>query len=203
MAQEPVADAEVAPLLWPTGVCNGLLADTTRDLAGRMAACRAATGRAGVSLEAVEEGLALFRRRVVNEASLSAAVASRHLDWIGLQWHELRFPSHEAAAEALLCLRDDGLEIDEVAQLAGIASSEVASLLGEVESGSRDALLGAQPGELVGPVPAAGGYVVARLDCKVLPSLDQPSVRGRAEALVLSGAIHREFDEWVRWHDWV
>lgn len=203
-ATHPSTGDEVARLTWPTGVCNGLLGSIAWELAGRAAvAARTSGGRPPASPEALESAFAGFRAEVLTPLALRAEVGARHLDWIHVESQVLCFADRDAAAEALITIRAEGLTMEEVAGMAGVEVRQSSSFLEDTDSGLQSVLLGAQEGQLLGPLHSEDGYAVVRVLAKCMPSLDQPDVVARAEQAVVSRAVRGEVEERVRWHDLV
>ena len=63
------------------------------------------------------------------------------------------------------------------------------------------ALLGAQEGEILGPLAVDGRFVVALAHRKTTPRAGDPALRERAAALLLARALEREVESRVSWHD--
>lgn len=194
------ADDEVEDLLWVTGRCGGLLDAFGAALAERVAAHVRLTGAVANDAE-VDDAVDRLRAAVVTDDALRAEVARRQLDWLGVELEEARFADEHAAREAVLCVRDDGQSLAEVCKVARVDHVRRHVPLDEVDAVLRPAVLGARLDDVVGPVPIAGGFVVARVESKVVPSVDDPDVRRRAAEAVLATALRRAAEERVQWHD--
>ena len=197
----PATDEEVAGLTWPTGVCGGCLGALALELAGRAAVHARIMESDPGTTQGLDDTFALFRAEMLTPATLRETVSSRHLDWLRVVREEIRFVREGAAAEALLGLRQDGLDMAEVAQLADAELQRHDSYLEDVEPELRPLLLGAREGEVLGPLLRDDGCSVVKVVAKILPSLDQLDVRRRAERDVISLAVRREVEERVRWHE--
>lgn len=198
---EAVPDDEVEPLLWATGRCSGLLDDFAMGLAERVAAHLRVAGDLPAGDADVDRALDRFRDAVATPAAVQAEVGRRQLDWLTVAMEQGRFPTEDAAREAVLSVRDDGLALAEVCELAEVALVRHAALLAEIDPAVRPAALGARPGELIGPLPVEGGFVVACVESKVVPSVDDAEIRRRAADAVFAAALRREVEARVQWHD--
>lgn len=197
----PADDAEMEERLWVTGRCGGLLDAFASALAERVAACARMGGALPPSETDVDDAIDRLRASVVTDDALRAEVARRQLDWLGVELEEARFADEHAAREAVLCVREDGLALAEVCKLAGVDHVRRHAPLDQVDPALRPVVLGARLDEVVGPVPVAGGFAVARVESKVVPTVDDADVRRRAAEAVLATALRRATEERVQWHD--
>lgn len=195
------ADTDVDALLWSTGRCGGLLDDFARALAERVAVHVRVAGDVPTRLEEADAAVERFRAEVVTVDAIEAVIAARHLDWLRVAMEEAHFGTEGAAREAVLCVRDDGLDLNEVCDLAGARLVQRRCRLEECDAAMRPLVLGARLGELLGPVPIEGGFVLARVESKIVPSSEDRDIRKRAGEVALAAAVRREVEERVRWHD--
>lgn len=174
-----------------------VLAEVAQDaLGGRLAS----GGRERLAhLAAVDAAFETFRARAITPKAIESVIAGRRLDWIRLSLEMARFGAEEAAREAACCVREDGAALADVARAAGASLTEGGVLLGETPSDLRAHLLGAEAGQLLGPVAIDGETVLVLVRDKALPDASQPEVRQRAEEQALAGAVRREVDARVLW----
>jgi hypothetical protein len=210
-ARYSVEPEDVEEALPAEAICSGFLTRTARKLAGRAAAAARAREEgwlaeeafevdAEVALERIDAAFRQFCERIVTEAALAAQLASRRLDWIRMECQCLSLPTLESAREAALCVREDGMDLDEVAGSAGASVEAVSDFLEDWEPALRDSLLAAGAGALLGPIASGDGFLLVLVREKVLPSLEDPAVRSRAEERLLDAALAREMDTRVTWH---
>jgi hypothetical protein len=210
-ASYSVEPEDVEEALPAEAICSGFLTRTARKLAGRAAAAARAREEgwlaeeafevdAEVALERIDAAFRQFCERIVTEAALAAQLASRRLDWIRMECQCLSLPTLESAREAALCVREDGMDLDEVAGSAGASVEAVSDFLEDWEPALRDSLLAAGAGALLGPIASGDGFLLVLVREKVLPSLEDPAVRSRAEERLLDAALAREMDTRVTWH---
>src|SRR3712207_1333245 len=132
--------------LSPEGVLSGTFGRWARRLARRAAAGAAAgTGfrsaptdtpappgaLAGledleirlVRLADVDAGFGSFCEAVVTEDALERRLRTHDIDWVRARTRSLHLHAEDAAREALLCLRDDGLTLDDVGGRAQVEVS--------------------------------------------------------------------------------
>jgi hypothetical protein len=139
--------------------------------------------------------------RVAGAEAVAARVRAQQADWLAIEYRMLALPQQAAACEAVLCVRDDGMQLEEVAQLAGVDVVHEHALLCDVPPALATQLLSASRGELIGPVEHGDATAVVVLDAKVAPSPDDPEIARRARRELLTRALDREMATRVRWHD--
>ena len=138
---------------------------------------------------------------VANEAATAACIDAHRMDWLRFDCVELRFDREDAAREGAMCLREDGLQADEVARMAGAALSSRSVVLAEADRALASLLVAAEPGDVVGPVPGDGG--TSRLlvvTARVPPSNDDPALTGRARDELVAAGLEPLVAGMVRWH---
>jgi hypothetical protein len=109
-------------------------------------------------------------------------------------------PDEDVAREILLCVKEDRRPIDEVASEAGLSAEANEMWLEDAEEALRDALVGAQSGDVVGPLAWKEGHLVLTVGDKRLPSDDDEAVRARAEHTLLARTVEHEVANRVTWH---
>ena len=183
------------------GAATGGLPAAARDLPARGVTGLDAERLAerGAVVTALEAAFRLFRERVVTPQAIDARVTQRRLDWIRFRSRVALFASDAMAREAALCVREDRLDLNEVAADAHVAVEENAGFLDQVPKTLRDAMLAAGVGELVGPVPLDGRFGLIWIDEKRVPVADDAEVRRRAEGEVIERAVRRVAQERTRW----
>lgn len=97
----------------------------------------------------------------------------------------IEFDSHDAAREALLCARDDGLTMEEVAAEGRYPYRHTEVLLEDVPEDLQQKFLSMAPGEILEPIARGDGFHLCRIIGKAEPNLDDPAVKSRAEKRIL------------------
>ena len=92
------------------------------------------------------------------------------------------------------------MAMDEVAAAAGLPARAVTHYLEDIDPARRAPFLAATVGDVLGPLRVDDGFLVLQVRDKVLPSLDNPGVRRRAEESVLRTALEHEVTRRVTWH---
>jgi hypothetical protein len=120
------------------------------------------------------------------------APEARQRELRGLRLHLTRFEievieleSHDAASEALFCLREDGMSVQEVATEGRYPYRRADFHLEDLPVDSQQKYLSASPGELLGPIPHGDGFELSRIIKKVEPRLEDPTVKSRIDQRLL------------------
>lgn len=150
-------------------------------------------------LAQLERAFERFRDEIVTERAVQDQIRAHHLEWIRFSCRYVRLEDEEAAREGALCVREDHCDLNDVAADAKTEVREETFYLDDVEGVLKDQLLGARPGELIGPVAINGGFGLFEIREKVIPREDDPELRQRAEAAVLERVVRREVENRVEW----
>jgi hypothetical protein len=169
--------------------------DETRDLplAAEMTASRRER------LAGIEQSYDRYRAGVVTDRALRDMVHAHQIDWIRLDCRTVEFHDASVAAEAALCVREDGADLADIAREAGEPLADERLYLDQLGAEARGLLLGGSPGEIVGPLSRNGGFVLHEIRAKALPTASDPELRRRAEDAVLAAALAAESQQRVRW----
>jgi hypothetical protein len=190
--------------VWTEAVCSGALAGLARDLAARAAAAEARGSGAGpvaTELERMDTAFDELARSSLRDEDRSRLLEARSSDWVRVHYRTLAFPELEMAREALLCLKEDGLTLAEVAERSGADAEDREGLVSDIEPDLAKTLLGTPAGEIAGPLPLDGRFLIAHVQGKVLPTPGDPGVRELVDRELSRRAVEREVRNRVRWHD--
>jgi len=127
---------------------------------------------------------AAFRRssaRRLTSAVLARALESRRIPLTRVSLETLVAPSLDAGREAVVCVRQGEVTMGDLAAECGFEFGVREVLLGECSDEQQRLLLAALPGEVLEPVPIAGGFAVTRLVDKVEPDPQRSETRARVE----------------------
>jgi hypothetical protein len=165
---------------------SGLTEDAARERAPRVA-----------SLQAAQDA---FAEAAVTRERIAGCLAEHRLDWQRLVWEEVTFAGEGAAREAALWVREEGMALAEVADLAHATAEVREAYCSDVPEVS-GLLVAAAPGELAGPLAAEQGWRLLRLRERTAPALEDPALAERARGILVRDAIERHLAGRVRWHD--
>ena len=150
-------------------------------------------------LRRLEVAHARFRDQVTTPEAVRREVEHHRLEWVRLDCVVAHFTSDAHAREAALCVREDGMSLEDVAKGARAQVEEVELLLSEVEADLRHALLGAQRGDLVGPLRSGDEWALFDVREKSLPALDDPATAELAAAEAAESAVRTQVSRRIRW----
>ena len=211
VARYPVRKKEIRSRLHAEAVCSGHLGRFARALAARASAYAKAVeagwiGEESNGVEAtdrirlLEASYQRFCDHVVDAQGIKHQVKSHRLDWIRFDCRYVLFSQEQIAREAALCVRDDGMQLAEVAANASIALHHAAVYLDEVEPSLRDRFLSAEKGALIGPLDWDHAFGLFLIEDKIIPTVEAPEIKQRAQETLLQSAVTREIDNRVKWH---
>src|SRR5215475_5129232 len=89
----------------------------------------------------------------------------------------MELESHDAAQEALFCVREDGMSLEEVATEGRYPYRIASFLLEDLPAEVRQKYVSVSQGDLLEPMPRSEGFALCRIIKKVEPQLEDPSVK--------------------------
>lgn len=147
----------------------------------------------------MEASYRLSCEAVLTPERLSQALSASRLPLTMLEVETVEFDSADAAREAFLCVRDDGLSMREVARESRYPFEHLEVLAEDLPEDQRQRLLCAGIGEIQDPMQAGGVIHLSRLLGKTEPSLDDSQVRSRVERRILDTYFSDAGASDVRW----
>ena len=137
----------------------------------------------------VEEIFRGVAERLTTPAALAVIVDAHRVEWTRVTLATLSLPTDHAAREAVLCLTIDGLSLYEVGTLARQPVRRASLFLQDSPAERRPALLAADAGQVVGPIPTEDGrFDVSRVEDRVEPVLGDERVAERARQTAIRDA---------------
>ncbi|MBS1788175.1 MAG: hypothetical protein JST85_10655 [Acidobacteria bacterium] len=210
IAAHPVSNEEVTAVFRHHAICADKLGDWALKLAGH-AAIAAKSGSFDVSGQSqrllaprdlvayIETEFERERRQIITPKLIETKIADHRLDWIRFDCRCLWFADERIAREAVWCVTEDGLSLDEVAASAHAEIRQWNFYLDEIEAGMRPHFLAARPGDLLGPLKLRKAFPLFSLTEKKMPASDDPQIRQRAEQAILRGWMDQAINERVKW----
>ncbi|MDQ6938852.1 MAG: hypothetical protein M3119_01705, partial [Verrucomicrobiota bacterium] len=98
----------------------------------------------------------------------------------------IELESRDAAREAFMCVRDDGMSMEEVAREGRYPFRRMELLLENIPDDMQQRFLSLTPGSLLEPTARDDGFVLTRLLQKSEPKLEDAAVRERVDQRILS-----------------
>lgn len=103
----------------------------------------------------------------------------------------IELETDDAAREALLCVRNDGLSMAEVANESRYPYRRTEVLLEDLPEDSQQEFVSARPGSVLDPIPRGDSFQLWRVLEKKEPNPDDPAVRERIDQRI----IERHFSD--------
>ncbi|MFN0111865.1 MAG: hypothetical protein ACKVZH_23650 [Blastocatellia bacterium] len=201
----PISDETVAAVIRKHAICSGLFGQWAQELAGR-SAIAAKVGSLDVAPDSPSELVARIeiefqqaRQQAITPQKLQSKISDHRLDWVRFDCRCLWFAEERIAREAVWCVTEDGLTLDEVARDAGSEIREWNFYLDEIDSHARPHFLAARQGDLLGPLKFREAFPVFSLAEKKMPTSDDPLIRQRAEKAIIAGLMAQAINEQVKW----
>ncbi|MCC6131997.1 MAG: hypothetical protein IT186_18905 [Acidobacteria bacterium] len=135
----------------------------------------------------------------LNPAVVAAKVRANQTAWTRITYQLLTLPREDVAREAVLGVKEDGLSLEEVAADAHVEVETGTRCIDDFEKPLRDRLLACQKGDLIGPIPSGGHFVLVSVLDKTLPSPSDPVLLQQARTEILETLVNRERDNRVIW----
>lgn len=135
----------------------------------------------------------------VTDALCRAELAAARMQLMRVDLETIELESRDAASEALLCVRNDGLSLEEVATEGGYPIRRETILLEDLPVDVHERILCAAPGEVLDPLPRGDGFQVCRIHEKAEPEVADPEIRRRIEERILKSSFAELCAKHIRW----
>jgi len=140
----------------------------------------------------------IYRRRceiLLSGTAPNQELATLRLPLTRFELEIIDVESHDAAAEAIFCVREDGMSMADVAD-SRYPYRRATIFLEDIPDESQQKFLSASPGAVLEPIARGDGFQLCRVTTKSEPTLDNSVVRTRIEERILE----RHFSELVTRH---
>lgn len=131
---------------------------------------------------------AVYRRdssALLSREARAHEISALRLPLTQFEVETIEFDSLDAAKEALLCVRQDGLAMAEVAAEGRYPYRHTEVLLEDVPEDLQQKFLSVTPGTVLEPIVHGEGFHLCRILGKAEPEVDDPVVKTRAEDRIL------------------
>ena len=108
----------------------------------------------------------------------------------------IEFESRDAAREALFCVREDGMSMEQVANEGRYPYRRMNFLLEDIPIDAQQRFLCVSAGQVLKPIERGDGFELCRIVKKIEPHLEDPRVKSRIDQRLLD----RHFSELVSKH---
>jgi hypothetical protein len=142
---------------------------------------------------------ALYRQKseaLLNRKACEHEVAGLRLPLTQFDLETVELDSLDAAREALLCVHDDGMSMEEVATEGRYPYRRAEVLLEDLPEDLQQKFLSVSAGDILDPIARGDGFYICRVIEKAEPKADDDAVRERAEHSILE----RHFSELTAKH---
>ncbi len=126
-------------------------------------------------------------------------IAALRLPLTRFEVETIELDSLDAAREALLCARDDGMTMEEVAAEGRYPYRHPEVLLEEIPEELQQKFLSVHPGEILEPIARGDGFHLCRVIGKAEPNLEDPMVKKRAEERILDRHFADLTNRHIQW----
>lgn len=133
------------------------------------------------------------------DQALSLQVSRNRLEWMRVDLERLSFTDPDAAREAALCVREDGLTLTDVGLESRQPIRDTADILERLEPELRDAVLSGTVDELIGPIQIGERFELATIVAKTPAEVSDSIVRARAEEAVIEQMMSKAILAHVKW----
>jgi hypothetical protein len=159
-------------------------------------------GRSDAWLDDMLKLEASYRLRceaILTPQRLAGELAAVRLPLSRLELEQIEFDSLDAAREAQLCVRDDGLSLQEVARESRYPFRRFELLAEDLPEDRRQKLLCAAIGEIQPPLESEGLFYLTSVMKKDEPTLAEPAIKRRIEQRIVSAHFSEACSKRLRW----
>jgi hypothetical protein len=159
-------------------------------------------GRDEEWLDEVLAAEAAYQRRVaeiLTEQAFQRELGSMQLNFTRFELETVEVDSRDAAAEVVACVRNDGMEMSEVAEESRFPFHRSDVLLEDIPSEQQQRFLSVKAGALFEPIPRGDAFEVWRVKTRTEPSLQDPIIRARLESRIVDRCFNELLSKHVDW----
>lgn len=139
------------------------------------------------------------RAEVLTAEQCERMLHAMRMELTAVELETIELDSIDAANEATLCVREDGMTMEAVAAEGRYPFKREERRVEEMSPEWQQKLLCAAPGELLEPIAQGDGFVLWRLLGKIEPSLQDVRIRARVEEEILRHHFTELAASRVRW----
>ncbi len=138
-------------------------------------------------------------KSLVTEKDLARELVSLRLSLTCFEIETVEVDSRDAASEVLACVRNDGMEMAEVAEEGRYPYHEETLLLEDLPSDQQQRYLSAKAGALLEPTPREEEFEVTRVRTRTEPTLEDKAVRARIEERIVARHFAALVGKFITW----
>ncbi|MEP6809226.1 MAG: hypothetical protein ABI992_03215, partial [Chthoniobacterales bacterium] len=148
----------------------------------------------------LEAACARERERVVTPEACKREFTALRFQLTIFEVEVIEFDTLDAAREALLCVREDGMEMEEVAAEGHYSFRQERLLLEDIAPELQQLFVSIIPGKVLEPIEQSGEYRLCRVLAKNEPDPEDAGVRRRVEQRVLDRHFAELVNQRVHWN---
>ena len=159
-------------------------------------------GRDQEWLDEILAAEAAYQRRVsqiLTEQAFQKELGSMRLNFTRFELETVEVDSRDAAAEVVACVRNDGMEMSEVAEESRYPFHHSEVLLEDVPLEQQQRFLSVKAGTLFDPIPRSDSFEVWRVKTRTEPSLQDPVIRERLEGRIVDRCFNELLSKHIDW----
>jgi hypothetical protein len=141
------------------------------------------------------------REKVLSKQARENETAAMRLPLTRFKLETMEVASLDVAREALLCVREDGMSLAQVAEEAHVPYQRTEVLLEELPELLRQKFLSVSAGDVLEPIARADRYQICRVVEKIEPESEDETVRDRAERRILERHFADLTAKHIHWHN--
>ena len=145
---------------------------------------------------------AIYRRdcaALLSRQARAREIAALRLPLTRFEMETIELDSLDAAREALLCAREDGMSMEEVAAEGRYPYHHPEMFLEEIPEDLQQKFLSVHPSEILDPIARGDGFHLCRIIGKKEPDVDDPLVTERADQRILDRHFSDLTTRYIRW----
>ena len=147
-------------------------------------------------LEAIHNRM---RAEILTPQSRQRELSSLRLPLTRLEVEMLEVESKDAASEASLCVKVDGLSMEEVAKEGRYPYKQTQLLVEDIEPDLQQRFLSVPAGSVIDPIPLGEGFQLCRIVKKLEPNADDPVVQERVDKRLLDLHFSKLVGNHIQW----
>ena len=150
-------------------------------------------------MAALEAGYRSQAESLLSAEARARMLTTQHLPLTRVQLELLEVESLDAAREAFLCVREDGIPLAEIAADGRYSLRHLDAFYEDLPEDLQRSVLCATAGEVLEPIPHADGYQLWRLRQKQEPDLADSAVRERVDQRIQERHFSELATTCIRW----
>jgi hypothetical protein len=137
--------------------------------------------------------------QILTEQALQKELSPLRLNLTRFELETVEVDSKDAAAEVAACVRNDGMEMNEIADEGRYPFHTSEVLLEDVPSEQQQKFLSVKAGTLFDPIARGDGFEVWRVKTRTEPSLQDATIRARLEKRIIDRCFNELLSKHINW----